>query len=379
MAARIGVAVVSFFCVGAVFRALASPSGGALVGAKREFLEARGEHFDTAFIGSSHVYRGFVPSEFDKLLGGAGVTSTSLNYGVQLPNLIEARFLIRELLENTPGLKRVLFEYQSLTPQVDPANAFQPRSVYWHDASSTRLAIERTLHWGRELGSGFTYVEDPASALSAFGLIDRLLPAPWRAANVHAQHYLADLLFVGRSKDVGRGLLNRQHGQSARFKADAGYISLEAENRRLSELGQADNPYSRRSRHFADMITQYTEDVQRLRTERLVLGDEEWMNAELIRIPDLQLLAQIAREVLDAGVEFILVVMPQQSADRDVEEELVERVGVPVLRYNRPDRYPELYEPAMRFDSGHLSADGALRFTRQLAHDYLRFTGEGRG
>jgi len=379
MAARVGVAVLAFLLTGAVFRRVASPSGGPLVGAKREYLEAHGERFDTVFVGSSHVYRGFVPGEFDRLLSLEGRSARSLNYGVQLPDLLESRFLILEILEEVPGLKRLFFEYQSLAPQIDPANAFQPRTVYWHDQGSTGLAIERTVHWGSELGDGLRYVEDPSGVHSVFGLGDRLLPTPLRISNLHIQHYLSDALFVGRSKDVGRGLLGRRHGQTARFDSGAGYISLEEENRRLSERGQPDNPYQRRSDQFHEALADYRETVERLRSENRVEGDEEWMNAELTRVHDLELIGRIAREVRDAGVEFVLVIMPQQSADRGLEEELAREIGAPVLRYNLPERYPELYAPEMRFDSGHLSEEGALRFTRTLARDYLRLGWGGEG
>jgi len=379
IAARVGVAILAFLSTGAVLRRVASPAGGPLVGAKREFLEVHANRFDTVFVGSSHVYRGFVPGEFDRLLGIEGLSAKSLNYGVQLPDLLESRFLIREILEKSPGLKRLFFEYQSLAPQIDPANAFQPRSVYWHDQGSTGLAVERAVYWGSELGDGLRYVEDSSAAHSIFGLCDRLIPDPLRISNLHIQHYLSDVLFVGRSKDVGRGLLGRRHGQTARFEADAGYISLEEENRRLSERGQPDNPYQRRIELFAESLANYRRTVERLKSESRVVGDEEWMNAEMTRVHDLELIARIAREVQDAGVEFVLVIMPQQSADRDLEEELAQVVGVPVLRYNLPERHPDLYAPEMRFDSGHLSEEGALRFTRTLAHDYLRLVRRGEG
>ena len=372
-------AAASFLLVGALFRSVASPSGGPLVGAKREYFAAHAERFDTVFLGSSHVYRGFVPGEFDRLARAAGVQSTSFNYGVQLPNLIECLYLVRELVETAPGLERIFFEYQTLTPQIDPANAFQPRALYWHDLAETRRAAERSLHWGSELGGDFTYVEDPASARSGPALLGRVLPPAWRAAGDHVQHGLTELLFTGRAKDVGRGALGRMHGQALRFDAEAGYVSLEGEERRLSERGQVDNPYSRRRTRFAGRREAYLEDVRRLTEEAAVFGDDEWMNAELVQVHDVELVAEIVRTAHDAGVELILVVMPQQSADREVEKTLAERTGAPLLRYNRPDRYPELYAPENRFDSGHLSEEGARLFTRHLAGDYLRATLEAGG
>jgi hypothetical protein len=376
---RVLVAVAAFAVSGVGFRLVASPSGGGLVGAKREFWRDQRQPFDTVFLGSSHVYRGIVPREFDRQLGSARFASRSFNYGVQLPSLLECRYLIRELISGSQGLKRIFFEYQTLTPQIDPQNAFQPRTLYWHDLASTRSSVERALYWGDRLGDDFEIVEEAAQGRSVFALLDGVLAAPWRVANIHVQHYLVDAMFVGRSKDFARGLLGRQHGQARRFQDGGGYISLEEENRWLSEQGQPDNPYSRRSNHFLAHLNEFWADVQALRTLPKVFEDEEWMNSELTQVHDLELLEAIAREVTEAGIEFVLVVLPQQSADRKIEEQLAERLGVPVLRYNRPGRYPELYEPKMRFDSGHLSAEGALWFTRQLARDYVSFSKQVRG
>jgi hypothetical protein len=71
-------------------------------------------------------------------------------------------------------------------------------------------------------------------------------------------------------------------------------------------------------------------------------------------------------------VEPVLVVMPSQSCNRPVEVRLEERLGVTVLRFNRPSEVPALYDPALRFDAGHLSADGARVFTRLLAQRWAQ-------
>ncbi|MDQ6764728.1 MAG: hypothetical protein M3Z22_01295, partial [Verrucomicrobiota bacterium] len=38
-----------------------------------------------------------------------------------------------------------------------------------------------------------------------------------------------------------------------------------------------------------------------------------------------------------------------------------------VLRFNDARRYPQFYDPAVRFDEGHLSRAGAEQFTKELA------------
>lgn len=369
MLARSAVALAAFALVGVALRAVASPAGGGTVGAKVEYWRAHASEFDTVFVGSSHVHRGFVPEEFDRLLAAGGLECRSFNFGIQLPHLIEARHLIQEVLASG-NVERVFLEYQSLVPQVDPENAFIPRSLYWHDGPGTALAVERCLAWGRALGDGFGFAEDRSEVHSIFVLAERFaVPPCWRASGEHVEHFLVNALLIGRGKDVVKGLLGREHGQTARVGASQGYLSLEEELADLAGRGEA-NAYARRRATFLAELERYSEEVAALEREPEVFGDQEWMNPELLRVDDLELLQRIAAEVQERGVQFVLVVMPSQSCNRAFEERLVEDLGARVLRYNRPDLYPELYAPENRFDAGHLSGQGALLFTRILAREY---------
>src|SRR5262249_32557636 len=152
---------------------------------------AHGGEYDTVFVGSSHVLRSFVPGEFDRATAELGLATRSFNFGVQALTLLEARYLFERLLDSRPGLARVFFEYQWLSPQIDPQNSFNPRTVYGHDAETTELAIARALHWDGALG-GLPFVEDPAHAHALFTVADRLFPGGVRAAEEHAQHFLTN-------------------------------------------------------------------------------------------------------------------------------------------------------------------------------------------
>ena len=72
-----------------------------------------------------------------------------------------------------------------------------------------------------------------------------------------------------------------------------------------------------------------------------------------------------------AGVELVVVLLPSNSCDRELESRMADELGVRVLCYNDPSLYPEFYAPDMRFDSGHLGHEGALLFSRTLARDYI--------
>ncbi len=378
MLARVALALSAFALVGVALRAVAAPAGGGTVGAKLEHWREHAREYDTVFVGSSHVHRGFVPREFDRLVAGRGIESRSFNFGIQLPHLIEARHLIQEILDaDGARVERVFLEHQALVPQVDPANAFIPRSLYWHDGDGTELAVERCLAWGRELGEDFRFVEQRSQRHSILNVAGRLLAAPaWRAAGEHVEHFLVNVLQIGRGKDVVKGALGRAHGQTERVGADAGYLALEDELRQLAARGEDGNAYARRRAAFLAALDGYRAEVEALAREPVTFGDEEWLNPELARVDDLELLQRIAAEVEARGVEFVLVVMPSQSCNRAFEQRLERELGAPVLRYNQPRRHPQLYDPERRFDSGHLSAQGALDFTRLLAADYLGILGK---
>jgi len=378
---RVGVGLASFALVLAGLRAVAAPAGGSVIGGKLEYWNEHAREYDTVFLGSSHVFRAFVPEVFDATTRDLGLETRSFNFGVQAVQLLEQRYLMQRILAAHPGVKRLFFEYQWLAPQIDPDNAFNARTVYWHDAETTRLAVERARHWGHELGDGFHFVEGESERHSAFTLLDRTLEPSTRAAEQHAQHWLTELLMIGRGKDVVRGLLGRSSGQTARYRAADGYLSLEEDERLLSAQGNPRNSYGARRERFLAELDDYRREVDRLDAEQEAFGDASWVNAELTRVDDFELVAAIAAEARARGVEFVLVVLPSQSCNRPVEERLIEELGT-VLRYNLPDEYPALYDPANRYDSGHLSESGARVFSRILARDLVGLEsreGESRG
>jgi hypothetical protein len=375
--ARLAVGLSFFFGTLALLGTVAAPAGGSSIGGKLEYWRAHGAEYDTVFLGSSHVLRAFVPAEFDRAAARFGLESRSFNFGVQAVNLLEQCYLLEEILAAGPRVRRVLFEYQWLMPQIDPTNAFNPRTVSWHDADTTRLALERARHWGAALGDELAFVEGDSERHSLLTVFDRLLPAEERMAEQHLQHYLTRVLQIGRGKDVLRGLLGRETAGTERLRAEHGYVSLEDDERQLATKGEVQNSYRVRRERFLAEPEAFQRAVDELDAAEESFGDGEWMNGALARIDDFELTAQIARSVAERGIEFVLVIMPSQSANRPFEERLAAELGATVLRYNLPERYPDLYDPAKRWDSGHLSAEGARELSFLLARDLAGQVREG--
>jgi len=369
--ARVAVALLTFTVTCLALRAVAAPAGGSSIGGKLEYWREHAGEYDTVFVGSSHVLRAFVPAEFDRAMtADFHEPSNSFNFGVQAIHLLEQRYLLREILDHAPALKRVFFEYQWLTPQIAPENAFNPRTVYWHDAETTELAVERALYWGSELGEGLHHLEDPGARHSIFNVAQRLLPPGPLAAGEHAEHFLTERLMLGRGKDVLKGVLGRELGQTGRYRTNHGYVSLEEDASLLAAQGETRNTYSVRRERFLANQEAYHTAVDTLDAAPEAFGDGEWVDADLTRVDDFELIQGIARMVQARGLEFVLVILPSQSCNRPFEERLQAELGALVLRYNVPEQYPELYESDKRYDSGHLSAEGAQYFSRLLARDY---------
>ena len=85
-------------------------------------------------------------------------------------------------------------------------------------------------------------------------------------------------------------------------------------------------------------------------------------------------LEKVIGEVRATGAEAILVISPS-LVPADNFSELP--TGVPVWSYRGPNQFPGLYDPANRFDTGHLNSAGAEIYTDMLALRFARqITGE---
>jgi hypothetical protein len=85
---------------------------------------------------------------------------------------------------------------------------------------------------------------------------------------------------------------------------------------------------------------------------------------------------EIERQIEALGARPVFVAQAGLYLNGDLVAAAQSGALATLLRFDQPERFPDLYEVEARFDSNHLNALGAERFTRHLAAAYLGL-GEG--
>lgn len=324
-------AVVSCALALAGLRALTPYPDDYGLGAKLEHFAEHRDEFDLVYLGSSRVYRSFVPELVDAELAARGHALRSFNLGVAGMGDFEADWLLREVLAMEPErLRRVVLEVPLYSPELFEANAHSARVIAWHDFEGTLGALEAT-----ELLAGASRHE-----------LLRLHLELWARRALHlgqGRRLIARAL--GDDRERARHGLSREMLGAAR-----GYLALE------------DTPgeeYARRRGEFLAQPQEHARRVERIPVDRR-------LRPGLGSYP-LGLLAERVASLRAAGIEPIFVAVPGARARATVYSLVDEGRVEGLLDFNDPARYPELFTPESRFDRNHLTRESAARFSRTFA------------
>lgn len=334
--------VVATLLLGQIIPSPAIPSNVVFIGPKYDYYQAHKDEYNTLFFGSSRVYNHIVPDVFDAAANenakGSKAPSpiNSYNFGIPALRGVDSAVLVSEVLKNPPQqLKWVFFE-TTLDKGYEPfENARTHRSMYWHTWENTGFATRYIL-------------ASDESALSKVVLIgSHLLPALYRQMNVG--RLFTELLpseFSPREKET-----------AAIFTANEGYYPLEDElnSRRVAFLepsGQA----------------AYQDQVDRLMQQNAISVAAEPPLAKNKKL----LLERVARDVRAAGAEPIFIDPPALSSERDFVAAQQQGIIDHLLSYRDPDKFPQLYAIANRFDPSHLNPATAREFSRMLGKDFAQ-------
>ena len=304
--------------------------------AKWEYFSRNHEQYDAVFLGTSRVFRGIDTPLFDEELAKHGVELSTFNFGVAGMRAFEQDFVLQQLLDlDSERLRYVFIEGGPWSPRFKhPALTFSSRSVFWHTPAQTQKVLDSALRldgpWSERLRLAATHFELFLRKLSSYGQGRTLAKEVFRDGP-EEEKYERTLAFLGRQK---------------------GYQSADQHTGRSLMQGRED---------LLEDSSAFEAQVARIEAESADLPPPESVSRIGVRSQH-----ELARE---KGVELIYVIQPayEGAAERLLlhQEGEIERL----LDFNRPSRYPELFELVNRYDEKHFNQRGAEIFTRILARE----------
>ena len=299
-----------------------------VVGEKLHYFRNHREEFDTVFVGSSYFYREISPALFDNELERAG-SLRSFNFGVPGMDPPESYYLVEEVMAAHPGVRYVYLELDFYKTQGKDANQRTRRFEYWHTPSHTL----RTLRALEEEDSNIGWKAKQAAA--------------------HLEAMTRKTLHIGQGRAFASGVLGGAgedvHHRNVLGPADDGWLSLDDDETNRVDI---------RREYFA-RHEELAAKVAALRSGHTSVESETEVAIEALR--------DIVARIRAAGAIPVLVVPPCLDSRAALIALSGNSVDAPVLVFNDPDRYVELYEQGNRFDLGHLNRRGSEMFTRSLA------------
>lgn len=306
-----------------------------VVGPKLEHVRTHPSDYDLLFFGSSYVHREFSPTVFDAALAERGLAVRSFNFGIPGMDPPETYFLANRVLDGGPSrVKYVLVELDYYRTSIRARNLHTRRNDYWHDATNTAQALRATL--GEPTSLGFRA----------------------KTAGRHLDAFIRNLAHAGRGEIyvlAAAGMIPDDAGRRVALGPNGdGFTALDDRNTTRAEL---------REELFADFeVDVFDEKVSALKSG--VSRDEpvrELTSAAREALDD------IVRRIRSVGARPVLVVPPCLDARTTLVDYARASVDADVLAFNDPVRFPALYDPANRFDTGHLNHAGAIVFSTLLA------------
>ena len=334
---HIALALSGFLLVAAIQRSPLPWPGGAGVADKWQYFEEHADQYDTVMIGSSRLYRSFIPREMRAVWEEKHLLHKVFNLAAPGLGRFETNFLAHRLLAMKPKhLKTLVIELWRWDPNEMKRNENTPRAVYWHSGEQTWNAI----------GSCWTY--------PGLNAKKRL-----KLSFSHLNHFALKLASYGLGPQILNELsTDRTLANPAQIRRDHGYRALE------------DEPFGS-IRERRDLFL-----AESGRFESAMLDRHETVRAE---DPALQLhrgaLERTVRLARSAGVEVIFVVPPGPWAP-PTDLGLDVDPASPVIAYSDRAQFPYLYEEAGRFDRFHVTASVAKKLSRDFARALLPYLSE---
>jgi hypothetical protein len=329
--ANVAIALAAFLATCAAFNRLLPEPPIENVTPKLQFFAEHKDEFDTLFIGTSRIHYQVSPSIFDAATAQAGEPTHTFNFGVDGMHPPESFFVTEKILALQPRkLRWVFFELEGVQIDWWRAGAQTRRLEYWHDWKQTSLVIRRAI--------------DPRGNSPCYAELFRAVMRH-RAIALHLQLFVKQF---SRAGDVADLIANSKNDTRPGF---------------VGQLGPANDGYnSPLPAMLPDRVPSY---VKKLRHET------SGAHLQFVDPHAEQAYRDFAARFAALGARTFFVITPvaTQSPQR-----FHRPAPGPIFLFNNVKKFPQLYDPAVRADEGHLSQAGADDFTRLLAQQFIEAT-----
>jgi hypothetical protein len=308
------------------------------VSSKLRYYNAHKDEFDTVFIGTSRIYHQISPEIFDRTMAENGVPTRSFNLGVSGMHPPESFLLLERFLKLKPTkLKWVFIEFEEVQASWDPERRGTQRLFYWHNWRLTSMAVRKTI--------------DPTGG----DPWPKVLSRTWKARNIVALHlklFLQNLANVGGVSDLNDVFSVARHPDAITY-----------------ELGPKHDGYRAAGEPMpAGQVRDYTSSFAKAMEQNQPQVIDPYAEAEYRNT------AQVLRGL---GATPVFLVPPSFSQNPLRFRDNAPPPGA-IIAFNDARAHPEFYDPAVRFDKGHLSRAGAEMFSRTFAMEFAQRVREQR-
>ena len=307
-----------------------------LVSRTLRFFQRHRDDFDTVFIGSSRIRHQISPAIFDRTMRQAGLSTRTLNFGINGMVPPENGYVLERLIGAKPRhLKWVFIELDELQTKRIPETEGTRRDLYWHDWKRTALVFRAILD-AHDQKSGFVLGKIEARDLLFF----------------HGTLFVKNFTNIGRKTDLSRWLSH-----------------LGKEEALSKEQGRDGDGYVPLSR---DMSVAETVAYQAELKQAVTHSGSRFVSASTEHA-----YRQLAEEVRKAGAIPIFLVTPLTM---QIKLGFRPESGIAgsVMSFNNATAYPQLYRNEMRVDASHLNGVAAEEFTRLVAENFSQLCRENR-
>lgn len=316
------------------------------VSVKLEYLEQHAEDFDAIFIGSSNVFRSFVPNVVDARLAELGTPLRTFNLGGPGMYSFESDYMLHRVLAIYAS-KRVPLRYIFIEPgnweaesETEPAlaNMLSNRSVFFHDLKQT---------W---------------NVLRSITRLDQPLQHRVDLALSHLGACIRKLSSYGQGQRMFESVLGLPQPQSItlrRVESGRGYQALE----------EIPGYVSRRRRALL------LEDLPGFYEKIRIAVEQNVAALDLDAFCRVAIKAQQAA-IRAAGVE-VVYVLPPATLRMHHALRLRDEGVIRLIAFNDPEQFPLFYLPENHFDPNHLDRAAAVRFSQLFATELSRLLAAG--